>query len=125
MSRPTFVNTLVFVADMDRALDFYCNLLGQPVAQNHGDFVQLENGLALHRGKALETTIFGRPDARGERYGRGNIVLYFETDDLQTVFEQVSATVELIHPIETQAWGQAVFRCYDHDGHIVEVGEPI
>lgn len=125
MSRPIFINTLVFTADMDRALSFYRQLLGQQVAQDHGDFVQLENGLALHRGSALETTIFGRPNAQGERYGRGNIVLYFETDELQTVFELVSATAELIHPVEVQAWGQAVFRCYDPDGHIVEVGEPM
>lgn len=37
---------------------------------------------------------------------------------------KVEPLVELIHPIERQAWGQKVFRFYDPDGHIVEVGEP-
>jgi hypothetical protein len=33
--------------------------------------------------------------------------------------------VELIHPILQQAWGQRVFRFYDPDRHIVEIGEPM
>ena len=125
MTKPTFINTLVFVADIKRSVAFYCDLLGQTIAQDHGDFVQLENGLALHSGKALETTIFGTPSARNEPYGRANMVIYFETGALQALFEKVSASAALIHPIERQAWGQSVFRCQDPDGHIIEIGEPM
>jgi hypothetical protein len=31
----------------------------------------------------------------------------------------------LLHPLREQPWGQRVFRCFDPDGHIVEVGEPM
>ena len=125
MAKPVFINTLVFVSDMKRSVAFYCDLLGQTIAQDHGDFVQLENGLALHSGPALETTMFGAPAGARSRYGRGNLVLYFETDELEAMFARMRQETELIHPIETQAWGQKVFRCYDPDGHIVEVGEPM
>lgn len=125
MAKPVFINTLVFVSDMKRSLAFYCDLLGQTIAQDHGDFVQLENGLALHNGPALETTMFGAPSDDRGRYGRGNLVLYFETDELEAMLARMPQETELIHPIETQAWGQKVFRCYDPDGHIVEVGEPM
>ncbi|AMM85057.1 VOC family protein [Martelella sp. AD-3] len=125
MAKPVFINTLVFVSDMKRSVDFYCHRLGQTVAQDHGDFVQLENGLALHRGPALEATMFGAPSGERSPYGRGNLVLYFETDELEAMFARMPLKTDLIHPIETQAWGQKVFRCYDPDGHIVEVGEPM
>lgn len=125
MAKPVFINALVFVSDMKRSLGFYCDLLGQTIAQDHGDFVQLENGLALHMGPALEATIFGAPSREHSRYGRGNLVLYFETDELEAMFARMPLKTELIHPIETQAWGQKVFRFYDPDGHIVEVGEPM
>ena len=125
MSKPVFINTLGFVSDMKHSVGFYCDLLGQTIAQDHGNFVQLENGLALHLGSALETTIFGGPSADRRRYGRGNLVLYFETDDLEGMFARMPLKTDLIHPIETHPWGQKVFRCYDPDGHVVEVGEPI
>ncbi|MBB4121546.1 VOC family protein [Martelella radicis] len=125
MAKPVFINTLVFVSDMNRSVDFYCDLLGQTIAQDHGDFVQLENGLALHMGPALEATMFGAPSGERSRYGRGNLVLYFETDELEAIFARMPLKTDLIHPIETQAWGQKVFRCHDPDGHIVEVGEPM
>ncbi|WP_180901266.1 VOC family protein [Martelella soudanensis] len=125
MAEPIFINSLVFVSDMKRSVGFYCDLLGQTIAQDHGDFVQLENGLALHVGSALETTMFGAPSGDRTRYGRGNLVLYFETDDLEGMFAKMAKATDLIHPIQTQAWGQKVFRCYDPDGHIIEIGEPM
>lgn len=125
MAKPVFINALVFVSDMKRSLGFYCDLLGQTIAQDHGDFMQLENGLALHLGSALETTMFGSPSGDRCRYGRGNLVLYFETNDLEAMFARMPLKTDLIHAIETQPWGQKVFRCYDPDGHIVEIGEPM
>lgn len=43
---------------------------------------------------------------------------------MDSAFESIAPHVELIHPVERQAWGQRVFRFYDPDGHAVEVGEP-
>ena len=125
MKPPVFVNTLIFVSDLERARQFYCGVLGQRVAQSNGDFVQLENGLALHTGRALEETTFGKTMPGSRPYGRHNLVLYFEVGDLAEIFDSVVSVADIIHPIETQAWGQRVFRFYDPDGHIVEIGEPI
>ena len=126
MKSPVFVNILIFVADLDRAKRFYRDVLGQAVIESEGDFVKLENGLALHSRRPLEEMTFGNcspPDRRP--YGQKNLVLYFESDELEAIFERVASKSELIHPIETQAWGQRVFRFHDPDGHIVEIGEPL
>lgn len=94
------------------------------MAQDHGHFVQLENGLAFHLGSALEKTIFGDRNADAKPYGRGNLVLYFNAENLKAVHDRIAPHVTMIHGIETQSWGQNVFRFYDYDGHIVEVGDP-
>jgi uncharacterized glyoxalase superfamily protein PhnB len=56
--------------------------------------------------------------------GEKNILIYFETDDLEKCYmEIIEAKVKTIHGIEKQAWGQRVFRFYDPDEHIIEIGE--
>jgi hypothetical protein len=35
------------------------------------------------------------------------------------------AGVQFVHPLREHPWGQRVFRLYDPDGHIVELGEPM
>ncbi|MGJ8531235.1 MAG: VOC family protein [Alphaproteobacteria bacterium] len=129
-----FINPIPFVADLARAKAFYCDLLGLNILQDHGNFVQFDNGFALHEGMSLHRTVFGE-DAEAEDaqvghaenaqcYGRGNLVLYFEDGELDATFERICDQLNMIHDIQQQEWGQRVFRFYDPDGHIVEIGEP-
>ena len=59
-----------------------------------------------------------------EPYGQKNLLLYFEDHDVDAAFVRISPYVELIHAVQRQAWGQRVFRFYDPDRHVIEVGEP-
>ncbi|MHA7776435.1 VOC family protein [Roseibium sp. M-1] len=120
-----FVNPLPFVADIERAKRFYAEVLDLRILEDHGDFVRFESGFALHDGAALHQTVFGDPPVGDEPYGRRNLVLYFEDEDIEVTFARVATRVRLIHGVETQAWGQRVFRFFDPDGHIVEIGEPM
>lgn len=120
-----FVNPLPFVSDIDRAKRFYANILQLRILEDHGAFVRFENGFALHDGEALHRTVFGEEPRRNEPYGRRNLVLYFEDEDIDALFRGIAHRVELIHGIEQQSWGQRVFRFFDPDGHIVEIGEPM
>jgi uncharacterized glyoxalase superfamily protein PhnB len=119
-----FVNPIPFVRDIGISKTFYCEMLGLAIKQDFGNFVMFETGFAIHDGKALETTVWGQTSPLSEPYGRQNILLYFEHDNLDALFERIAGNVNLIHPIETQSWGQRVFRLYDPDGHAVEIGEP-
>ncbi len=58
-------------------------------------------------------------------YGRRNLVLYFENEDLDAAFNRIAEHVDLIHEVRRQFWGQRVFRFFDPDGHIIEIGEPM
>jgi len=120
-----FVNPIPFVKDIARSKAFYESRLGLQVVEDFGSFVLFETGFAIHEGAALERTVWGRASSEQPKYGRRNLLLYFEHDDVDAAFERIAPHVELIHAVERQAWGQRVFRFYDPDGHAVEIGEPL
>lgn len=119
-----FINPIPFVRDIVRSREFYEERLGLNVLEDFGSFVLFETGFAIHDGAALEQTVWGQASPSEESYGRRNLLLYFEHDDVDAAFENIAPYVELIHPVERQVWGQRVFRFYDPDRHTIEVGEP-
>ncbi len=123
----THVDTIVFVSDIARSTAFYRDVLGQPITHDYGPIVMFEHGFSIHDGPNLLGKVYKKPGAfPSESQGHDNIDIYFETDDLEAAFRAVEgAGAEVIHPIETQEWGQRVFRFHDPDGHIVEIGDPM
>ncbi len=122
-----FVNTIVFVRDIRISKAFYAEMLGLQVIGDYGAFVLFENHLAIHQARELAVTVWKAetPSGTDQSQGRHNVLIYFETSALEEAFAHLKDQVRLIHPIERQAWGQAVFRFYDPDGHVVEIGEPL
>lgn len=120
-----FINPLPFVEDIEVSKTFYSEILGLAVLQDHGNFVMFDSGFAIHEGKSLFRTVFDRDDKTVPPYGRANLVLYFEDVELDTAFDRIFQHVTLIHEIREEPWGQRVFRCFDPDQHIVEIGEPV
>ena len=120
-----FVNTIVFVSDIEKSKLFYADLLKIRVKQDLTDIVFFENQLVLHSAGSIMKTIFkkDRSDAILNQ-GKKNILLYFECEDIQNLYNNLKDKVRIIHKIEKQKWGQKVFRFYDPDDHIVEFGEP-
>ena len=119
-----FVNPIPFVSDIARSKVFYRDLLGLKILNEFGNFVLFDTGFAIHEGKSLEQTIWGKSSETSASYGRRNVLLYFEHEDVDAAYAAIAPHVDLIHPVEEQEWGQRVFRFYDPDGHAVEIGEP-
>ncbi|NSY90473.1 glyoxalase/bleomycin resistance/extradiol dioxygenase family protein [Agrobacterium tumefaciens] len=120
-----FVNPIPFVCDINRFREFYRDRLGLKVLDDFGNFVLFESGFAIHEGRSLEQTVWRTSPDTDKPYGRRNLLLYFEHEDVDAAFRNIAPHVELIHPVERQAWGQRVFRFYDPDGHAIEIGEPL
>lgn len=119
-----FINPIPFVRDINVSKQFYSAVLGLSIVEDHGNFVKFESGFAIHDGPSLEKTIWGEHRDAADGYGRRNLLLYFEHGDIDAAFREIGPQVELIHPLERQAWGQRVFRFFDPDRHMVEIGEP-
>jgi catechol 2,3-dioxygenase-like lactoylglutathione lyase family enzyme len=122
-----FINPVVFVRDIHVSKAFYAETLGLKVLEDHGPFVLFENHFSIHQARELAITIWktNAPSDTDQPQGQHNLLLYFETKELEAVFTRLKSQVRLIHPIERQAWGQLVFRFYDPDGHVIEIGEPL
>ncbi len=119
-----FINPIPFVSDIERSRTFYETTLGLTIREDFGNFVLFVGGFAIDEGRSLERTIWRQELSSAEAYGRRNVLLYFEDDDVDAAFARIAPHVDLIHPVERQEWGQRVFRFHDPDGHAVEIGEP-
>jgi catechol 2,3-dioxygenase-like lactoylglutathione lyase family enzyme len=115
-----YLSALVAVADVAVARSFYEGLLGLEVDMDFGVNVSFKGGLAIHQLEHFRGLIEGREVRQRSHDGE----LYFEHDDVagaEAAFERSGAA--FLHRLREQPWRQLVFRAYDPDGHIVEVGE--
>jgi lactoylglutathione lyase len=118
---------VIVVEDLDRALHFYCDLLGMPLAHRSGSFAQLATGVtrvALYERPAMATTL-GReltppaPDAPGFELG-------FKVDDCDAAYEElVAAGATADVPPTDRPWGQRTAYMRDPDGHLVELAQDL
>jgi catechol 2,3-dioxygenase-like lactoylglutathione lyase family enzyme len=120
-----FVNTIVFVKDIEISKSFYTNILGMKILQDYETIVFFENHFVLHEADSILKTVFKKNKFSAlKKQGKRNVILYFETNALYEFYNTIANSVKIIHEIEKQAWGQKVFRFYDPDNHIIEFGEP-
>lgn len=119
-----FYNTIVFVKDINKSKKFYTEIIGLKIVDDFQTIVFFENHFVIHNGNNLLKTIYKRSPLLNFSKGKKNIEIYFETDNIEESYKKIiDFDVKVIHTIEKQAWGQKVFRFYDPDNHLVEIGE--
>lgn len=115
-----FTCPLYAVRSMAASRAFYEGVLGQKVALDFGANVTFEGGFALQEGFA---SLCDFPEKQMV-YRAWNGELYFETEDLDgDAARLMEYGAELLHAIKVYPWGQRVLRCFDPDGHMLEIGE--
>jgi catechol 2,3-dioxygenase-like lactoylglutathione lyase family enzyme len=118
---------VLVVEDLDRALHFYCDVLGLPLGHRSGPFAQLATGetrVALFERGAMTATL-GRqlvsplPDAPGFELG-------FKVDSCDAVYDElVAGGVTPAVPPTDRSWGQRTAYVRDPDGNLVELAEDL
>ena len=122
----TFQGSVMFVKDIKVSRSFYEELLGQKVTVDFGPVVGFEGGFSIWQVDHAYSILFDAQYDESNVLGQGNLELCFEDSEIHIIWEKVSSkNVKLVHPLREQPWGQLVFRIYDPDEHIVEIGEPI
>lgn len=117
-----FRNPILLVRDMEASKRFYHDLLGIAIRQDFGSFVLLEGNLGLHRADVFYGYL-GKAYS-GESMGRDNLDLYFTSDRLPELQARLlAAGVAFLTPLQLTEWGETLFRVYDPDRHIVEIGD--
>jgi catechol 2,3-dioxygenase-like lactoylglutathione lyase family enzyme len=121
-----YQSAVLFVSDIAASRQFYCDLLNQKVSMDHGPNVGFEGGFAIWQSDHALSIIYDNAAAEKTAKDGARFELYFESEDLDAIWNKLSAAkTPVVHPIREQPWGQRVFRVYDPDGHIVELGEPM
>jgi catechol 2,3-dioxygenase-like lactoylglutathione lyase family enzyme len=117
-----FRNPILFVRDMEASKAFYNGLLGIGIKEDLDTFVLLEGNLGLHRADLFYEYL--QKPYSGEAMGRDNLDLYFTSDHLPELQQRlIDAGFEVFFPLQLTAWGETLFRVYDPDRHIVEIGD--
>ncbi|MBI9012147.1 MAG: VOC family protein [Clostridiales bacterium] len=117
-----YICTLIVVNDLKRSLDLYQEILGLTIEHDLGENISFTCGLSLHLKKHFESLIDTTISSRNHHSHE----LYFEEDDIEGVYQKlIIDKYEFVHGIKVQPWQQRVFRFYDMDGHIIEIGEPL
>jgi len=111
---------MLAVADMDKSVAFYEDVLGLHVVMDFGANKTLTGGLALQTAETYREFI----GADAVSCGGNSFELYFEEDDFDAFTDRLKRfDIQYVHPVIEHAWGQRVVRFYDPDQHIIEVGE--
>jgi lactoylglutathione lyase len=124
LSAPDYV--VLVVADLDRAVQFYADVLGLPLGHRSGPYAQFATGVtrvALYERDAMASTLgvetlrAPAPDAPGFELG-------FKVDDVDAAYAGlVAAGAEPAAPPVDRPWGQRTAYVRDPDGHLIELAQ--
>ena len=115
--------TLIAVKDIEKAKQFYYEVLGLEVVDDFGANVTLTGGIALQTHDSWIKFIHKQ---ESDIVFKNNACeLYFEEDNMEAFMNKLEdrSSIEYVHPLTEHSWGQRVVRFYDLDKHIIEVGE--
>lgn len=116
------VDTILLVEDIAISKKFYAQVLGMEILHDWGAMVVFKDRLALHQASELQ------PRAETGKFsqsgGHGNVIVYLQSDDLEGAYQELKeGGVEFLHGILSLPW-ERLFRVYDPDHYVVEIGEP-
>ncbi len=118
---------VLVVADLDRALAFYVELLGLPLGHRSGSFAQLATGatrVSLYERAAMADTL--RRSLRVPEWDAPGFELGFKVPDVDRAFsELVARGAESVMTPTTRAWGQRTAYFADPDGYLIELAQDL
>ncbi len=120
-----YISSVLIVKDLKSSRKFYEDFLNLKVQDDFGVNIGYTVGLSLWQMEHAYENIFQGSSENQISETRGHkLEIYFETDDVDKAYESAMKNgMKIIHGITLQPWGQKVFRIYDPDENIVEIGE--
>jgi catechol 2,3-dioxygenase-like lactoylglutathione lyase family enzyme len=118
---------VLVVEDVDRALGFYCGLLGLPLGHRSGPYAQLETGVtrvAFYERTAMAETLGSElepPSPNAPAFELG-----FKVDDCDVAYDELvtAGATPALAPAD-RPWGQRTAYVRDPDGHLVELAQDL
>ena len=125
LSAPDYL--ILIVADLDRALGFYVDVLGLRLGHRSRNYAQLDTGttrLALYTRSAMAKTLgmaLDPPSSNAPGFEVG-----FKVSDVDAVFTDLIARgAQPVMPPTDRFWGQRTAYLRDPDGHLIELAQDL
>ena len=124
VNRMKHVDTIVLVEDIEVSKEFYGNIMGLEILYDGGNMVIFKDRFSIHQANKLMPEQEINKLLRTGKQGCGNIDIYFEVENIEGEYSKLlQKEVKVIHGIIELPW-QKIFRIYDPDNHIIEIGGP-
>lgn len=118
------VDTILLVQSMVVSRQFYTGLLGLEILHDWQTMLVFKERLSILQASELQPQNEIQGFIQSGTGTRSNVVIYLQSDDLETCCQQLTeAGVRFLHGIIALPW-ERVFRIYDPDGYLIEIGEP-
>lgn len=118
------VDTIILVKDLGISSRFYREVIGLEILHDWDTMIVFKERFSIHQADKLLPSEETEKFISREKQGRNNVVLYFETDDLEKEYDRIHKMgIPVVHPILDLPW-QKIFRIHDPDNHIIEIGAP-
>jgi uncharacterized glyoxalase superfamily protein PhnB len=117
----------LIVADVQRSMDFYRDVLGFTITQtvpDEGPFV-----FAIAQRDGVEV-FFNAPEPAGAEYPvlaardiGGTLTLFIQLKGIRGAYEQLKSRVTVVMPLEKKWYGPTEFAFTDPDGYVITFAE--
>jgi lactoylglutathione lyase len=114
----------LFVAYIEKSVDFYTKVLGFERLDGESDYVPVRSGsvvIGLGPAKGLPKFHHFNPEVQTARRGLG-AELVLEVDDVDAYFQKVKDSgYKILTPLRKRPWGATDFRIADPDGYYLRI----
>lgn len=118
------VDTIVLVEDIKVSKGFYINMIGLEILYDWGNMVIFKDRFSIHQANKLMPEQEINKLVQNGKQGYNNLVIYFEVENIEDEYNKMLRKgLKIIHEIMELPW-QKIFRIYDPDNHIIEIGGP-
>jgi len=114
----TKLTPMLRVPDLAAAVDFYRRMLGFEVVNQFDGWAALQrDGIEVMFATPNEHMPFGKPEFTGS--------LYFQVQDVDTLWNEVKSKTDVLYPIETFDYGMREFAILDNNGYCLQFGSEV
>ncbi|ATL49945.1 bleomycin resistance family protein [Chitinophaga caeni] len=109
---------MLYTRELDTTILFYVETLGFTLAERNDDWgwaSLYKDEVAMMLAVPNEHTVFEKAMFTGS--------FYFNTDDVEALWNQLKDKVKICYPIETFEWEMREFAIYDNNGYILQFGQ--
>ena len=111
---------IFWTEDLEATTAFYTNTLGFQCKEfdKKWGWASLEkDNVNVMLAKPNEHIPFEKPIFTG--------TVYFQTDDVEKMWDEIKENVKICYPLETFEWGMREFAIYDNNGYMLQFGQEI